>query len=148
MENEELKNNEELRENVSLTEEPQKAKDQNSDSDKLYWGMNERSYISLMHIAQFGGYLIPFLGFIAPIVMWHINKEQSAEIDRHGKNIINFIISWVIYYAVAFILTFIVIGIFVFIALGVMQIIFIILAAIKASKGEYWKYPLTLTLVK
>ena len=148
MENEELKNNEELRENVSLTEEPQKAKDQNSDSDKMYWGMNEKTYILVMHVAQFAGCLIPLLGFIAPIVMWYNGKDQSAEIDKHGKNIVNFIISWLIYYAVAFVLTFVVIGIFVFIALGIMQIIFVILAAIKASKGEYWKYPLTLTLVK
>lgn len=107
-------------------------------------GMELNTYLMLMHLSQFAGYVVPILGFIAPIVMWAINKDKSAEVDRHGKNILNFIISWVIYAFVSALLVLVLIGIPLLILLGVMQIVFIIMATIKANGNEFWKYPLTI----
>lgn len=146
---------EELRRNGSISEEAyqterQKIFDQMNkpSTEHLYWGMTENSYIALMHVAQFGGYIIPFAGFILPVIMWMINKDRSVNIDLHGKNIINFMISWIIYAVVSGILCVILIGFVMLIAVAAMQIIFIILAAIKASNGEYWKYPLSIEFIK
>ncbi len=109
-------------------------------------GMSENNYLLLMHLSQLASFVIPFAGLVAPIVMWQINKE-NPEIDRHGKNITNFIISMAIYVVVAIVLCFILIGIPVLIALGVLQIVFIILAAVKANQGVYWKYPLAIPFI-
>jgi len=155
MKYEDLKNLDELRRSGAISEEEyqtEKEKILNQSyppsTEKLYWGMSEYSYISLMHVAQFGGYIVPFLGFILPIVMWMINKDQSALIDKHGKNIINFMISWLMYAVISGFLLLILIGGPLLIALAVTQVLFIILAAIKAANGEYWKYPLSIEFLK
>jgi hypothetical protein len=94
------------------------------------------------------GYVIPFGGLIAPILIWQLKKEQFPDLDQHGKMVVNFIISMLIYSAIAFILTFVVIGIFVGIALMVIGVAYPIIGAIKANNGEFWKYPLILQLLK
>ncbi|MCC8145317.1 MAG: DUF4870 domain-containing protein [Bacteroidales bacterium] len=150
-----LKALDELRKNGAITEEEYQAEKQkilnqihSQSAKKPLFGMSENSYIALMHLSQFAGYLIPFLGFIAPVVLWLLNKDENIKVDRNGKNIINFMLSWLIYFICAGILVFLLIGIPIAIALGIMQIVFIIMAALKAMDGEYWKYPLSLTILK
>ncbi len=108
-------------------------------------GLNEENYLMVMHLSQFAGLIIPFAGLVAPILLWQINAKNNAEIDRHGKNIVNFMISMAIYAVVALLLCFAIIGIPILIALGVLEIVFVIIAAIKANKGEYWRYPMSIT---
>lgn len=150
-----LKKLDELRKNGAITEEEyQREKNRILNqtylpsTEKMYWGMTENSYIALMHVAQFGGYIIPFLGFILPVIMWLNSKDQNTNIDRHGKNIVNFILSWLLYALVAGILSFVLVSIPLAIALAVSQIVFIILATIKAANNEYWKYPLSIEFIK
>lgn len=107
-------------------------------------GMDEKTYITLMHLSQFAGFIVPGLGFIAPIVMWLVKSKESPEIDRHGKNIANFMVSMIIYAIISCILILLVIGIPMLIAIGIIEIVFIIIAAVKAANGEYWKYPLSI----
>lgn len=111
------------------------------------WGMNMRSFLILLHLSQFGGYLVPMAGWLLPLIMWLTNREEFPEIDRHGKMIMNWIISSVIYGFVGFVLTFVLIGIPLLIALGIMMVVFPIVGAIKADGGEFWTYPLTLRII-
>lgn len=112
-------------------------------------GVQEDTYIVLMHLSQFAGFLIPGLGFLLPIVLWLVKGKDYPNIDKHGKDIANFMISMIIYMAIAGVLCLtiigLVIGIPMFIVLGIIQIVFIIVAAVKANNGEYWKYPLSIT---
>lgn len=145
--NKQLADLEELRKNGSITEqeyERDKARIFANARAENPLGMTQNSYLVLMHISQFAGFLAAGLGFAAPIIMWIINKDKNVEVDRHGKNIINFIASWVIYYIVAFFLIFVIIGIPILIVLALLQFIFIILAAVKANRNEFWKYPMTI----
>lgn len=118
-------------------------------------GTTESSYLTLMHLSQFAGILFTGLGFIIPIVMWAMNKDKNREVDRHGKNILNFFISYMIYIiilgvaAIIFLIGIITIPITIgcvvlMIAIALMQIIFIIIAAVKANNNEFWKYPLSI----
>lgn len=107
-------------------------------------GMETNTYLMLMHLSQFAGFLLPGLGFVLPIVLWLVNADKNVEISRHGKNIANFMLSILIYAVVSTILILLVIGIPLLIALGIMQIVFIIIASVKANGGEYWKYPLSI----
>lgn len=145
-----LRKLEELRAQGAITEEEfqyEKQKILNSDYNtaKSVGGMDEKTYTTLMHLSQFAGFVVPGLGFIAPIVMWLVKSKENPNIDRHGKNIANFMISMIIYAIVSAILILLVIGIPMLIALGIIEIVFIIIAAVKAANGEYWKYPLSIT---
>ncbi len=113
-----------------------------------YWGMEEKVFLTLMHLSQLAGFVIPFGGLILPIVMWVTNKDQSTAINEHGKVIVNWLITMVIAYAICFVLTFVLIGALLMVILLVVHIVFIIIAAIKANNGELWPYPFSLTLVK
>lgn len=111
------------------------------------------SYLVLMHLAQFAGFFVAGLGFAVPIILWAIKKDQDEEIDRHGRNLINFIISYFIYAVVLIVATVlfaigivtiplaIVCGILL-IALAIAQVLFIVIASMKAGNNEYWQYPM------
>ena len=113
---------------------------------QMIWGMTENTYCMLMHLSQFLSF--SGAGVIVPIVMWAINKDQSPAIDQHGKNILNFIISILIYSFVSGLLTLIVIGIIPLIAIVIAAIACPIIAAVKANNGEYWPYPLCIRFFK
>ena len=142
-----LKALEELRERGAISEEEyqnEKNKILNSSGKKDLWGIEESQFLMFMHLSLFAGYLIPLAGYALPIAMWLSFKDENANVNLHGKNILNFIISWAIYCSVAGILTIILIGLPILIALGITNVVFIILAAIKASAKEYWEYPLSI----
>ncbi|MCL1933477.1 MAG: DUF4870 domain-containing protein [Candidatus Azobacteroides sp.] len=148
-----LKRLDELRKSGAISEEEyekekQKIFDQTKSDSKPLLGLTENSYLALMHISQFAGIIVPGLGFAAPIILWLINKDNNSNVDATGKHIINFMISMFIYYAVAGVLCCLVIGIPLLVALGIIQIIFVIIATIKANNGEKWRYPFTIDFLK
>lgn len=108
------------------------------------WGMNENGYCTLMHISQFAGIIIPLGGFLLPIVMWLMGKEDSEMVDRQGRIVLNWMISLVIYLSISGILVVLAIGIPFLILFGILNLIFVIKGAIKANEGEYWEYPMTM----
>lgn len=113
------------------------------DDNKLYWGMPLNTYCMLLHLSQLSSIVIPGLGFILPIVLWAANKDQHPDIDRHGKVTVNWLISAFIYYVVCVILIVMFVGILGIIVLGILNLIFAIVAGIKANNGELWVYPLS-----
>jgi len=152
-----LKNLEELWRSGALSDEEferekQRFFNQNSERQSInetpLLGLAENSYIALMHISQFGGVIVPGVGFIAPVILWILNKENNANVNSVGKHIINFMISMFIYYAISGVLCCLLIGIPMLIALGIFQVVFVILATIKAMNGENWKYPFTIEILK
>ncbi|HAA16091.1 MAG TPA: hypothetical protein DCE41_32055 [Cytophagales bacterium] len=112
------------------------------------WGMNLNSYLLLLHLSQLAGYIAPGLGFIMPIVMWISNRNLYPEVDRHGKEVVNWIITLFIYCIIAFVLFFLLVGIPILIALGIIGVLFPIIGAIRANDGEFWAYPFTIRFIK
>ncbi len=106
------------------------------------FGLEENLYILLMHLSQFVS------AFIAPLVMWLIGKDENRRVDLHGKEIMNFIITYAIWFIIGIITIPIIVGIVILSVWGVAVTIFIIIAAIKAFNGEDWKYPLTIKFFK
>ena len=155
MKYEDLKILDELREKGSITEEEyqrEKEKILNLNDHtvkgvgkKPLYGLTERTYLMLMHLSQFGGIIVPLAGFVLPILMWVLNKDNNINVDLHGKNILNCMISYTIYAAI---LSITIIGIPIAILLGVLYIIFIILASVRANNGDYWKYPFIIQFIK
>ena len=87
---------------------------------------------------------MPIAGLVAPIVIWQVKKSEFPVIDEHGRVVMNWIISSVIYGALCFILSFLMIGIPLFFVLAALAVAFPIIGAVKASNGEVWQYPLSI----
>ncbi len=112
------------------------------------WDMELKQFTVLMHLSQFAGYIVPLAGFVLPIVMWTSFKDQNSVINEHGKNIINFMITFIIYASVAVVLCFFLIGFPILLILGALGILFPILAALKANDNEVYEYPGTIKFLK
>jgi uncharacterized Tic20 family protein len=97
-----------------------------------------------LHLSQLAGFIVPFAGWIAPVLIWQLKKEEMPALDPHGKVVVNWILSELIYGAIAAILIFVIIGIPLLIALAVIGIIFPIIGAVKADNGIVWEYPLSI----
>ena len=94
------------------------------------------------------GFLIPFGNIFGPLVIWMIGKAESQFVDEHGKSSLNFQLSMLIYDIVAFILCFVLIGIPILVLLWILNTVFVIIASIKASEGELYRYPFTIRFIK
>lgn len=109
---------------------------------------NERTWCMLAHLSALSGFIIPFGGIIGPIVIWQIKKEEIPAVVAHGKAVLNFQISCLIYFLVCLLLTFVVIGLPLMFVLGIGNLVCIVMAAIKANNGEFWKYPASIQFIK
>jgi uncharacterized Tic20 family protein len=76
-----------------------------------------------------------------------MKRGDSPEIDEHGKEALNFQISMLIYNVVAGILCLIAIGFVLLAILHVLNVVFVIIAAMRASEGQMYRYPVTLRLI-
>lgn len=116
--------------------------------DNKPWGMDQKGFITLMHLSQLAGFLVPYAGLILPVLMWLTNKDSAKEIDDHGKVIMNWMITYLVASVICGILTFIFIGVLGFIVIGIVNFIFIILGAAKANQGVLWPYPFSIQVFK
>jgi len=108
-----------------------------------------RQWAMFLHLSLLAGCVVPMAGLVAPIVIWQIKKTELPGIDAHGKVVMNWLLSALIYSVVSFILIFVfLIGIPLLLALGVLSIVFPIIGGIKANNGELWKYPLSIPFFK
>lgn len=111
-----------------------------------------RSWEVLCHLSAIAGLLgVPFGNILGPLIIWLIKRDDSPGVDVHGRESLNFHISWTIYGIItgisAFILTFLIIGIFIWpiLAIGwLTMVILVVIGSVKASNGQLYRYPLTI----
>jgi uncharacterized Tic20 family protein len=90
-----------------------------------------------------------FLGFIVPLIIWLVNKdkpEKSFLIDQ-SKEALNFQITMAIGWVAAMVLSFLLIGFLLYPVLLIANIVFCILAGLKANQGIAYRYPVALRLI-
>ena len=95
------------------------------------------------------GVFIHFPGhLLGPLILWFIKRDDSPELDAHGKEAVNFQISMLIYSAIAAVFCLVLVG-FAFLAiLWVLNAVFVIIAAIQASDGKFYRYPMTIRFIQ
>ena len=110
---------------------------------------NVRTWTALCHASALLGVFLHFPGhLLGPLVVWLAKRGDSPEIDAHGKEALNFQISMLIYNLVAAVFCLILIG-FVFLAiLWVLNAVLVIVAAIQASEGKFYRYPMTIRFLQ
>lgn len=113
---------------------------------------DERLWATLIHV---GGILT---SFIAPLIGYLVLKDRSTFVKEHSRTALNFQITMaaaqVANFIVGLILSVVTLGlwgivqILISLAIWIVVVIFSIIAAIAANKGEMYKYPLTIQFVK
>lgn len=157
MKYENLKILSELRNNGSITEEEyqhEKAKILNDEEpkrssysyDRPLFGLSQNTFMMIMHLSQLAIFLAPIVGIAIPILMWVLQKDNNPTVDKQGKDIINFNISFLIYSAV---LALTIVGAPLVIVLVIAYIILVVKTSINANNGKvYVPYPLTIQFIK
>lgn len=104
----------------------------------------DRTWDVLCHISALAGLAIPFGSILGPLIVWLIKKNELPSVDAHGKEALNFQLSVLIYLVISAVLVLLVIGVFLMIAIAIAAIVLVVIASVKASNGEFYRYPLTI----
>jgi uncharacterized Tic20 family protein len=88
-------------------------------------------------------------GLIVPLIIWLTQKDKIANMDLHGKSIINFQLSLLVWAVLSIPLIILLgLGIAMLVLIGIVSVIFPVLNAIKASNGEDPFYRWSFTFIK
>lgn len=111
---------------------------------------NERNLALAAHLGALGGAVFSggSLGWLVPLVIYLMYKDRSAYIRTHAAAALNFQIAVIIAVIASFVLMLVLIGFLTIIGVGLAALIFPIIAAVAASDGRPYRYPLTPTMVK
>lgn len=89
-----------------------------------------------------------FTCFIGPLIVWLIKKEEDPFINNQGKEALNFQITVAIASVVSALLAVVCIGIILGMVVAVADLVFCIVAAVKANGGEAYRYPVSIRFIK
>jgi uncharacterized Tic20 family protein len=108
----------------------------------------DHTWPMLCHLAALASFVLPFLGsVIGPLVVWLARRDVDPAVREHGKEALNFNISFVIWHCVAFPFVFILIGYLFLAVIFVTWIALLVIATIKASDGIAYRYPFTIRFI-
>lgn len=109
----------------------------------------DNQLLVITHLSQLLDFVSGIGGFIVPLILWILKKDEIYGMDEHGKAILNFRISMFIYILICIPLVLLLgLGIIGLIAVGIFYLIFPIINAIKASNSEPPNYPFSFTFIK
>jgi len=105
--------------------------------------------------------LIQFVGIpsvIGPLVVWLIRREDPV-VEPHARAALNFQLSILVYFVVGIVVAFLaavtIVGLvltalilILLVMLLLLEIVFAILGTLAASRGELYRYPMAMTLIK
>ena len=107
-----------------------------------------RNTAAAAHLSTFAGLIVPFGSVIGPLAIWLTRRDRDPFIDQAGREALNFGITIAVYGSVLLVAALMLVGIPPLIVGVVAWVVLASLAAVKASQGETYRYPLTLRLVR
>jgi len=115
-------------------------------SEARTWGM-------LCHLTALSGYIGVGFGFLlGPLIVWLLKKNEMPFVDDQGKESLNFQITMLIAFVVLSVLSIIpfvfCVTIPLLVAFLIANLVFIIMASLKANDGTVYRYPFALRLIK
>jgi len=106
-----------------------------TDAEQRQWAM----------FAHLGGILF---AFVPALVIWLVFKERGRFVDEQAKEALNFQITWNIALIIASLTFVILIGIVLFPIVYIGGVIFMVMAGMAANKGQAYRYPVNVRLIK
>lgn len=103
---------------------------------------DDKIWIILCHLSLLLGF-----GFLLPLIVYFVKKQDAPLTAEHAKEALNFHITVYLYGFVALLLCLVLIGIILLPAVAIASVVLAIVACIKASEGGFYRYPMTIRLV-
>ncbi len=138
------------------------------------WSPEERNWAMLVHLSALSSFVTSGLGgILGPLIVWLIFRGRSDMVNFHGKRALNFNISFLIYFIILFtlmipffvigtiadieqeivdgfwetLILLVVAGLLMFV-LGIIWLIWTIVAAVRASRGDPPGYILAIPFLR
>ena len=110
---------------------------------------NERTWGMLAHLSALAGLVMPLVGIVlGPLLVWLARRDESEFVAAHAKEALNFNISVLLGALACVLLMLVFVGFLLGTALFIAWLVMMLIAAIKASEGQAYRYPFSLRLVK
>jgi len=123
--------------------------DLNDPNDPADAAKEARKWAAICHLSALAGLLGNGVGFLlGPLIVWVVKKQDDPFIDENGKEAVNFQITMFLALIVSAVLIFVVVGFFLLILVGIVMVVLPVIAGIKASDGELFRYPLTIRFIR
>ncbi len=123
---------------------PAKAKKTSSRTTKK----TSNTELMLCHLSGFAMYIFPLGNLIVPFLIWQLKKGDIPALEEHGREVLNFQITYTIYALLALILVFLLIGLPLILVLTIVHAVLIIRGSLQASEGKLYRYPFTIRFLK
>ena len=111
-------------------------------------GQAVRNTAVAAHLSTFAGLVIPFGSVIGPLAVWLTRRHRDPFVDQAGREALNFGITIAVYGSVLLVAALMLVGIPLLVVGVVAWVVLASLAAVKASQGQPYRYPLTMRLVR
>lgn len=116
----------------------------------------ERKWAMFCHLAGLAGLspLLPAVGCVAaPLVIWQLKADEFPFVAEQGRRAVNFQLSMLLYVTIGTIICFAsIVGTFlvpvVWCVFGLIDVIFVLIAAVKANGGWHYRYPIAIRFFK
>ena len=104
--------------------------------------------LAVTHLSQMLHYVTGFGGFLVPLIIWLVSRNNVEGMDEHGKSIINLQLSLLLYIVLSIpAILLLGLGILTLIGVGIIGFILPIVNAVKAANGESPSYFLTIRFI-
>lgn len=111
-----------------------------------------RNWALLAHLSALAAFIgIP--NFVGPLIVWAVKKDSHPFVAEHSREALNFNLSVLLYVVAAIVVSIVTFGLGLIltvplaIAAAIGWLIVVVIAGIKASNGEPYRYPLTIRFV-
>jgi uncharacterized Tic20 family protein len=111
--------------------------------------VEERNWAVLAHLSALLGLVVWAAGILlGPLIVWLVKRDTLPFVNDQAREALNFQITVFLAGIVCTALIFVLIGIPLLVALGLFDLVFVIIAAVKANEGVAYRYPICLRLIK
>ena len=108
----------------------------------------DRPLLTITHLTQLLTYITGFGGLIVPLILWLSMRDKVADMDVHGKAIINLQLSIIVYIILSIpAILLLGLGILTLIGTAILGFVLPIVNAVRASNGERPSYFMTISFI-
>lgn len=113
-----------------------------------------RTFGCLCHVLALSGLLIPLGDVLGPLAVWLLRRGAMPFVDHHGKEALNFqltvLLGWLLCVPglVSGIDQLVLVAAIALAVLTALDIVFVVLASLESAKGEWFRYPVRLPILR
>ncbi len=108
-----------------------------------------RKWAMICHLASLAGLLGNGIGFVlGPLAVWLIKRDEHPYVDQQGKESLNFQLTMFLALLASAVLCLVVIGFLLLPVVFLLMVIFPIVGAVRTNRGENFRYPLSLRMIR